>query len=101
MPMLAGKTAIVTGSSQGIGQGIATRLAREGANVVIDYIGGLAGANATLKMVQDAGAKGIICEADVSQVSAVQNLVSESWKKFGSADILVNNAGMEHKSDLD
>lgn len=100
MPMLAGRTAIVTGSSQGIGQGIAERLAREGANVVIDYIGGPEGANATLKVVQQAGAKGMICEADVSQVGAVQNLVSAAWKTFGSADILVNNAGMEHKSDF-
>lgn len=100
MPMLAGRTAIVTGSSQGIGQGIAERLARAGANVVIDYIGGPEGANATLKVVQQAGAKGMICEADVSQVGAVQNLVSAAWKMFGSADILVNNAGMEHKSDF-
>ncbi|MGB7189156.1 MAG: SDR family NAD(P)-dependent oxidoreductase, partial [Acidobacteriaceae bacterium] len=46
MPMLKGRTAIVTGSSQGIGQGIAERLAREGANVVIDYIGAPTGANA-------------------------------------------------------
>ncbi len=98
MPMLKGRTAIVTGSSQGIGQGIAERLAREGANVVIDYIGAPNVADATLKMVTDAGAKGITCEADVSQVAAVRNLVNEAWKAFGSADILVNNAGMEHKS---
>ncbi|MGH9587690.1 MAG: SDR family NAD(P)-dependent oxidoreductase [Acidobacteriaceae bacterium] len=100
MPTLAGRTAIVTGSSQGIGQGIAERLAREGANVVIDYIGAPEGANATLKIVQGVGAKGIICEADVSQVSAVQSLVATAWKAFGGADILVNNAGMEHKSDF-
>lgn len=100
MGLLAGKTAIVTGSSQGIGQGIAERLAREGANVVIDYIGGPEGANATLKVITDAGGKGIIAEADVSHVAAVRTLVDEAWKAFGCADILVNNAGMEHKSDF-
>lgn len=100
MPMLKGRTAIVTGSSQGIGQGIAERLAREGANVVIDYIGAPNAADATAKMVTDAGAKCITCEADVSQVTAVRHLVDEAWKTFGGADILVNNAGMEHKSDF-
>lgn len=98
MGLLAGKTAIVTGSSQGIGQGIAERLAREGANVVVDYIGAPIGANATLDVIRNAGGKGIIAEADVSQVTAVRALVDEAWKAFGSADILVNNAGMEHKS---
>lgn len=100
MERLAGKTAIITGSSQGIGQGIAERLAQEGANVVIDYIGAPESANATLKAVTDAGGKGIIAEADVSQVAAVRSLVDQAWKAFGSADILVNNAGMEHKSDF-
>lgn len=100
MGLLAGKTAIITGSSRGIGQGIAERLAQEGANVVIDYIGGPEGANATLKAITDAGGKGIIAEADVSQVGAVRTLVDQAWKAFGSVDILVNNAGMEHKSDF-
>ena len=100
MPVLAGRTAIVTGSSSGIGQGIAAWLAREGANVVIDYMGRSDGADATLKMVEDAGAKGIIVQADVSQVDAVRNLVSEAWKVFGGADILVNNAGMEKEANF-
>jgi glucose 1-dehydrogenase len=95
MPTLTGRTAIVTGSSSGIGQGIATRLAREGANVVIDYVDHPEGADATLKMVQQAGAKGIVVQADVSNVDAVRRLVDEAWKFFGGADTLVNNAGME------
>jgi glucose 1-dehydrogenase len=90
----------VTGSSSGIGQGIASRLARDGANVVIDYVGHPEGADATLKMVEDAGAKGIVVQADVSKLDAVCNLVSAAWKTFGSADILVNNAGIEKKSDF-
>lgn len=100
MSTLAGRTAIVTGSSSGIGQGIAARLAREGANVVIDYVGHPEGADATLKTVTGAGAKGIIVQADVSKLDAVRNLVNEAWKAFGGADILVNNAGMEKKSDF-
>ena len=96
--MLDGGTAIVTGSSSGIGQGIAERLALEGANVVIDYVGSPDGAQETLKKVQAAGAKGLVVEADVSQVSAVRTLVDEAWKAYGGADILVNNAGVEKES---
>lgn len=98
MAMLEGRTAIVTGSSSGIGQGIAERLAQEGANVVIDYVGSPDGAQETLKKVQAAGAKGVLVEADVSQVSAVRTLVNETWQAFGGADILVNNAGVEKES---
>ena len=100
MPTLAGRTAIITGSSSGIGQGIAARLAREGANIVIDYRGHSEGANVTLKIVKDAGAKGIIVQADVSKLDAVRNLVDQAWKVFGGADILVNNAGLEMSSDF-
>lgn len=100
MPTLAGRTAIVTGASSGIGQGIAARLAREGANIVIDYRGHSEGADATLKMVRDAGAKGITVQADVSKVDQVRNLVDQAWKAYGGADILVNNAGMEKGSNF-
>ena len=98
MSTLQGRTAIVTGSSSGIGQGIAERLAQEGANVVIDYVGSADGANVTLKKVQAAGAKGVIVQADVSKVDAVRSLVNEAWSAFGGADILVNNAGVEKEA---
>jgi glucose 1-dehydrogenase len=100
MPALKDRTAIVTGSSSGIGQSIAVRLAHEGANVVIDYVGHPEGAGETLRQVTAAGAKGIVVQADVSRVEAVRNLVDQAWKAFGGADILVNNAGMEKKSDF-
>jgi glucose 1-dehydrogenase len=100
MPSLQGRTAIVTGSSSGIGQSIAIRLAAEGANVVIDYRGHAEGAEETLKQVTAAGAKAIIVQADVSKVDAVRHLVDQAWKAFGSAGILVNNAGMERRSDF-
>src|ERR1700751_163700 len=100
MSTLRGRTAIVTGSSSGIGQAAAARLAREGTNVVIDYVGHPEGADATLKMVQDAGAKGIIVQAGVTRLDQIRNLVDQAWKTFGGADILVNNAGMEKSSDF-
>jgi glucose 1-dehydrogenase len=100
MPALQGRVAIVTGASSGIGQSIAVRLAHEGADIVIDYVGHPGGADETLKQVKAAGARGIILEADVSKLEAVQNLVEQAWKEFGSADILINNAGMEKKADF-
>ncbi len=100
MKRLQNRAAIVTGSSSGIGQAIAVKLAQEGANLVIDYIGHPEGANETLKQVEAAGAKGIIVQADVSKLEAVQNLVEQGWSAFNSLDILVNNAGMEKKADF-
>jgi glucose 1-dehydrogenase len=100
MPALQGRVAIVTGASSGIGQSIAVRLAHEGADIVIDYVGHREGADETLKQVKEAGARGIIVQADVSKLEAVQSLVEQAWKEFGSADILINNAGMEKKADF-
>ena len=74
MGRLQGQVAIVTGASSGIGQGIAKRLASEGANIVINYAGHGQGAAETLKMVEAAGARGIVVQADVSKVEAVQSL---------------------------
>lgn len=92
---LAGKSALVTGSSSGIGAGIAVRLAREGANVAINYRGDLEGARQTLAQVEAAGTRGIILQADVSKVAEVERLVSEAFEHLGTLDVLVNNAGME------
>jgi glucose 1-dehydrogenase len=98
MPSLANRVAIVTGSSSGIGESIAVRLAQEGANVVVDYVGSRQGADQTLKLIEATGAKGIIVQADVSNVEATRSLVDQAWQAFGSADILINNAGMEKRS---
>jgi glucose 1-dehydrogenase len=100
MSKLTGRTAIVTGSSSGIGQGIAARLAREGASIVINYLGHPEGAKATLKMVENEGAKGIMVQADVSKLDQIRDLMDQAWKVFGGVDILVNNAGMEKRSDF-
>lgn len=100
MEGLAGKVAIVTGASQGIGQGIAKRLASEGAKVVIDYVGGPDGAEETQRAIQEAGGETEMVQGDVTKSEDVRHLVEAAWKRFGSADILVNNAGMEHRSDF-
>jgi glucose 1-dehydrogenase len=97
---LAGKTAIVTGAGSGIGRGIAIRLAAEGANVVVDYIGEPSGAQATQRTIQQAGGVAEIVAADITRTEDIQNLVNTAWTRFGSADILINNAGMEKKADL-
>jgi glucose 1-dehydrogenase len=95
---LKGKVAIVTGASSGIGQGIATRLGREGARVIVDYVGAPEGAEDTRRAIMDAGSEGEIVEADVTKMEDLQKLVDTAWERFGGADILVNNAGMERKS---
>ncbi|MEB3218666.1 MAG: glucose 1-dehydrogenase [Nostocales cyanobacterium 94392] len=102
---LEGKVALVTGSSQGIGQGIVLRLAAEGANVIINYRSHPEGAEETLAKVEAAGGKcymaqcphsqGFTIKADLGSVSQVQQLIAESIEHFGKLDILVNNAGIE------
>ena len=92
---LAGKVAIVTGSSSGIGQSIAIRLATEGANVVVNYRGNPQGADDTVKQIEAAGSKGIIVQADVSKFADTQKLVDQAWQQLDRCDILINNAGIE------
>ena len=97
---LAGQTAVVTGSSSGIGQSIAERLAQEGANVVIDYHRHDEGAQETRALVESARAKAAVVKADLSSISGVDALIGEALKAFGKIDILVNNAGIEKRNDF-
>ncbi|MCC5639161.1 glucose 1-dehydrogenase [Nostoc sp. CHAB 5844] len=106
---LENKVALVTGSSQGIGQAISVRLAQEGASVVINYRSHPEGAEETLHLVQAAGGvchvarsskKGVTIQADLSSISEAQELVQESTAQFGKLDILVNNAGLEKNQDF-
>ncbi len=94
----AGKVAVVTGSSSGIGQAIAIRFASEGASVVVDYVGHSDGADATRDQIEKAGGKAIVVQADVSKLADTQNLVDQAWQQLGGADILVNNAGIEKEA---
>ncbi|HEY4356670.1 MAG TPA: glucose 1-dehydrogenase [Acidobacteriaceae bacterium] len=96
-----GKIAVVTGSSSGIGQAIAIRLASEGASVVIDYRSHPEGAEETQKKIADAGgARSIMVQADVSKVADTTNLIEQAWQQLGGCDILVNNAGIEKGADF-
>jgi glucose 1-dehydrogenase len=100
MANLTSKVAIITGSGQGIGQGIAERFARDGAKVVVDYIGDPSGAQETLKMIEAAGSQGVIVDADITVAADREKLVAATVNSFGTLDILVNNAGMEKKADF-
>ena len=97
---LSGKVALVTGASSGIGQGIAIRLAKEGAAVVINYSGHIEGAQDTQKEIEAVGGKSIIVKADVSKVADVQAMVDAGWDQLGKVDVLVNNAGVEKGSEF-
>ncbi len=96
-----GKVAVVTGSSSGIGQAIAVRLAGEGASIVIDYHSHPEGAEETQKQIAAKnGGKSITVQADVSSVAGGAALVAAAYEQLGGCDILVNNAGIEKGSDF-
>ena len=91
---LEGKVAIVTGSSRGIGRAIALELASRGAAVVINYLKSSAAAEEVASEIQSAGGQAQVCQADVSDFSAAQDLVKFTIDTFQGLDILVNNAGI-------
>lgn len=91
---LKGKTAIVTGSGRGIGEGIALVLSREGANVVVNSRK-VSDCEAVARKIEALGGKAISVGGDVSKKEDVAALVAETIKQFGAVDILVNNAGIE------
>jgi glucose 1-dehydrogenase len=92
---LQGKTALITGSSRGIGRAIAKRFAREGADVVINYSRSPEGAQDALADVEAEGRKAHVIHADLSVVGDVKRLITEAVRYFGKLDVLVNNAGVE------
>lgn len=92
--MLEGKTALVTGASRGIGKAIALRLAKEGANIAINFAGNVAAAEEVKAAIEADGGKAILVQADVSDSAAVDAMVKTVVDNFGGIDILVNNAGI-------
>jgi len=94
---LQGKTAVVTGAGTGIGQAIALAFAKEGASVVVDYVGNDSVAEETLNKISALGGKFLGFEADVSNLDQVNRLFQQTLTAFGRLDILVNNAGIEKK----
>ncbi len=99
--MLKGKTALVTGSTSGIGLGIAMALARQGANIVLNGFGDADGPRAqVLEAGRAAGIKTGYHGADMSKPGDIQDMMNYAAKDFGRVDILVNNAGIQYVSAI-
>ena len=94
MSKLAGKVAVVTGASKGIGAAIAKSLAAEGASVVVNYASSKAGADAVVSAITTAGGKAVAVCGDVSKAADAQGLIDAAIKNFGRLDILVNTSGV-------
>ena len=97
---LKDKVAIVTGGNSGIGQAIVLELARQGANIVIDYVAHPEATEALEKQVMALGDRVIGVKADVSRLAELQNLFATAVKEFGRVDIMVNNAGVETRTSV-
>lgn len=91
---LAGKVAVVTGGSRGIGAAIALRLAEEGATVAVNYNSNSEAADKVVKKIEAVGSKAAAFKGNVSSEQDSKNLFAEVTKQFGTIDILVNNAGV-------
>src|SRR5579872_4979742 len=91
---LAGKVAVVTGASKGIGAAIAKHLAAEGASVVVNYASSKAGADRVVSEITKAGGKAVAVQANVADPAEIQSLFARAKEAFGTVDILVNNAGI-------
>jgi 3-oxoacyl-[acyl-carrier protein] reductase len=89
---LQGKVAIVTGSSRGIGRGIAERLGRDGANIVVTYAGNRDKAEEVVAAIAAMGAKATTMQVDMRKLEDVKTLFENAIAQFGKVDILVNNA---------
>ncbi len=95
---LQGKTALVTGSTSGIGLGIALKLAAQGANIVFNGFGDNASPQAQAKAL---GVKVGFHGADMSQPAEIEALMAYAQSEFGGVDVLVNNAGIQHVANID
>lgn len=92
MPSLSGKVALITGSSRGIGRGIAERLGRDGATIVVTYAGNRDKAEEVVQAIAAAGSKATAIQVDVRKLEEVRSLFEKTIAQFGKVDILVNNA---------
>ncbi|MGI8466830.1 MAG: SDR family NAD(P)-dependent oxidoreductase [Pyrinomonadaceae bacterium] len=92
--LFQGKTAVVTGSSRGVGRATALRLAEAGANVVINYLSREEDANEVAGLCEGLGVNAIVVQGDVSEWQAARNIARRTIEKFGCIDLLVCNAGI-------
>lgn len=90
---LAGKVALVTGSSRGIGRAIAERVSSDGASVVVNYAGSADKASEVVANIETKGGQAIAVQADVGKTSDIHRLFDQTIERFGSVDILINTAG--------
>jgi len=97
---LKNKVAIVTGGNSGIGMAIVLELAKQGANIVIDYVAHPEATESLEKQVAALGDQAIGVRADVSKVADLQTLIKAAVEKFGRVDIMVNNAGVETRTSV-
>ena len=95
------KVAIVTGSSKGIGAGIALRLAAEGAKVIVNYSRSAADADVVVRRIVADGGEAIAVRANIAEPAEIAGLVAAAVEHFGRLDILVNNAGVYKVDSLD
>jgi len=97
---LKNKVAIVTGGNSGIGEAIVLELARQGANIVIDYVVNPQATEALEQQIARLGGQSIGVEADVSKPGDLQKVVDAAVSRFGRLDIMVNNAGIETRTSV-
>ena len=98
---LAGKVAVVTGASKGIGAAIAKHLAAEGASVVVNYLSSKEGADHVVRDIVQNGGQAVAVKANVSNRAEIVRLFAETKKAFGQLDILINNAGIYEFSAIE
>jgi len=98
---LAGKVAVVTGASKGIGAAIAKQLAADGASVVVNYASSKSGADKVVSEITAAGGKAVSVQGDVARKADIDRVFAEANRAFGRLDILVNNAGIYEFSPLE
>ena len=99
---LKGKTALITGSTSGIGLACARTLAGEGANVVLNGFGDAAEIEGIRQELERAnGARALYSAADLTKADAIEAMMAEAAETFGGVDILINNAGMQHVAPID